>query len=677
MTGADRIFVSAEPPAGMSLDVYARLRPRAAGDAERIADVWARDGRGRTVVALTGVHLRQARGHSSGRESTYGVTWRDTPALPKQTVRASDRWLIVGAPSALRDALAERIRAAAGNVEILNVEALSPDDASLEQRLGAAVAGNASGAPTKILFVARPSASDEESLANDLDETCGAALALCRAMIARGATAKLWFVASGAAPVAASSSSTVAGALFGFGRSMANEHPSLWGGLIDVDGDTSANSASAVLDEVLSDTRDGEVALVSGKRFVARFARLDWPERSEPLALRGDATYVVTGAFGGIGRKLVSRLVERGARRLALFVRRAPSDSERATLDELAQAGTTVRILRVDVGNESDVVRGLEALRADGTPIAGIFHVAGIYNDAVIERMDWPRFASVLGPKLLAAWYLHRHTAGDPLEHFVMFGSGASLLGPVGLSNYAAANAGLDALAHRRRALGLPALTVDWGPWEDTGMAAAVGSVRRAQWADAGFSPMSSDEAFSILESLMNGGPAQAAAFPVEWGVFRASQTGRHALFADVDRPSANSDSRNEPPARASIAVSAASLAALSPDDRVARLTEYLRGEIARELGVRAERVSLTKPINALGFDSLMAVQLRNRAQQALDITIPVSRFIDGSTCEQLARDFVRSIEAAAPAAQPAPEISVDALSDADVDRMLRELLAE
>jgi acyl carrier protein len=323
--------------------------------------------------------------------------------------------------------------------------------------------------------------------------------------------------------------------------------------------------------------------------------------------------------------------------------------------------------------------------------------------------MDWSRFGSVLAPKLVGGWNLHIHTRQDALEQFVLFASGASILGPIGLANHAAANAALDALAHYRRARGLPALSLDWGWWSETGAVAGLTSVQLSDWAQTGFGSMEPRMAFDAMSDLISSQtPAQIAIFPVDWSVFRASPVGRSSLFAGFDAPSESltaNGSRSPARARAvsssgvdragrgpeSIAAADSSLihptqlSNLPEEQQRERVTDFLRGQLSRELGVTPTRIVATKPLNALGLDSLMAVQLRNRVQDAMQITIPVSRFIDGATVQELAVDLIRRLHSAseppplareAPRVTPAaPAVDVGALSDADVERMLLELL--
>ncbi|HTE44381.1 MAG TPA: type I polyketide synthase [Gemmatimonadaceae bacterium] len=698
MVGADRVSLATVPIAGDVLQVYARVRPADSGDTERIADVWATDVKGVDVIVLEGVRLRRAPsiGHATADHRTpaewlYDVRWEVSPPSSPIALTSSEHWLLVGGRSDTAAAIERAIARAGSRVSSIDLSTSTGETAhhspseSVETRVAAAldrVAAN--GLPTKVLYLDGIESAGGSQLVR-VEHICRGALALSREMISRNWSSSLWFVASGA--TAATGAHDVAnGALFGFGRTIANEHPELWGGLIDLGGASNREAqATHVVDEIASRRGEPEVAFANDQRLVARIARIepipDGTTAPPPLALRNDATYVVTGALGGIGTKLLAWLHDRGARHLALFNRREPDETATLALNALRDAGVTVRLLRADMTNEAALARGLAAVRESMPAIAGVFHAAGIYNDSVIERMDWPRFSSVLAPKLLAGWHLHVHTKQDALDHFVMFASGASFLGPVGLANYAAANAGLDTLAHLRRTENRPALSVDWGPWSGTGMAEAVGTGRHGQWTQAGFSGMMPSEALGLLGDLMSRDePAQAAAIPVDWRVFRSTPTGRSALYAAFGPVGTGQSAGGAQGSAGSTAsITAAALADLEPDERLSRLTEFLRVEVGRELGIRDERVSLTKPLNALGLDSLMAVQLRNRVQEALQITIPVSRFIEGPSVRQLAEDLVARLETARPTAVPvtAPSVDVGALSDADVERMLLELLHE
>jgi NAD(P)-dependent dehydrogenase (short-subunit alcohol dehydrogenase family) len=494
----------------------------------------------------------------------------------------------------------------------------------------------------------------ESSQATDrVERLCRSALALARETTIRAWAPRLWFVTRRATPVTGVLD-VAGGALWGFGRTLANEHPEFCGGLIDVDGGDDSESASLLIDEITSDLGEPAVALASGRRMVARLARLKTPLSGPVPAPRADATYVVTGALGGIGRAVVDWLVEHGARHLALFVRREPTADEARALECLREAGRTVVLVGADVAVEEQVVRGLESVRRAMPPLAGVFHVAGIYDDALIERMDWPQMARVLAPKITGGLNLHRHTEGDKLDHFVLFASGASILGSGGLANYAAANAGLDALAHLRRTLGLPAISVDWGPWASTGMAEAVGAVRRGQWTQGGFETMPVAEALRLMAGLMSAGaPAQVAALPVDWRVFRATPTGQWPLYTSFS-PVTTGGTASGQPSGASVLPFV--MSGVPGPERHQRLLALLRVEIGRELGISADGVPVNKALNALGFDSLMAVQLRNRLQTLARVPVSVVDLLKGPTVEELAASLLRRLDESQPSGAAAVE---------------------
>src|SRR5512140_1738341 len=197
------------------------------------------------------------------------------------------------------------------------------------------------------------------------------------------------------------------------------------------------------------------------------------PSIARATKLRPDRTYLLTGGSGGMGIQIAQWLVARGARHLVL-VSRSGATATSPQIAALQASGADVRTLRADVSVRADMESVFEAIAASHFPLAGVIHAAGIFDDRVLLNHDWDRFARVLTPKVQGGWLLHELTRDTPLDFFVLFSSAASVLGPVGLGNYAAANAFLDALAWYRRAQGLPAVSLDWAAWAKTGMAEAV-----------------------------------------------------------------------------------------------------------------------------------------------------------------------------------------------------------
>ncbi|HEY9226744.1 MAG TPA: SDR family NAD(P)-dependent oxidoreductase, partial [Gemmatimonadaceae bacterium] len=188
--------------------------------------------------------------------------------------------------------------------------------------------------------------------------------------------------------------------------------------------------------------------------------------------VRADATYLVTGGLGGLGLLVARSLAADGARHLVLMGRRAPSATAQATIDQLVASGVQVVVATADVAQAADVQRVIAQIATTLPPLRGIVHAAGVVEDAMLADQDAGRFSRVLAPKVAGTWNLHTLTREFPLDFFVLFSSGAALLGSPGQGNYAAANLFLDALAHQRHAHGLPALSINWGSWAEVGMAA-------------------------------------------------------------------------------------------------------------------------------------------------------------------------------------------------------------
>ena len=198
--------------------------------------------------------------------------------------------------------------------------------------------------------------------------------------------------------------------------------------------------------------------------------------------IRPGGEYLITGGLGALGLAIAEGLAERGARHLTLVGRKAPSADAAARIARLESNGVHVRSESADIADASAVAAVLHQIDASGVPLVGIVHAAGVLEDGALMQQTWERFETVLTPKALGAWHLHRASVQRPLDFFVLFSSMSSVIGSPGQGNYAAANAFLDALAHARRAEGLPASSINWGPWSTAGMAAELGSRRRDQW---------------------------------------------------------------------------------------------------------------------------------------------------------------------------------------------------
>jgi myxalamid-type polyketide synthase MxaB len=365
----------------------------------------------------------------------------------------------------------------------------------------------------------------------------------------------------------------------------------------------------------------------------------------EGSAVRGDGAYLITGGLGGLGLKTAEHLVQLGARHLVLAGRSPPSAPAQEAIDRLGSAGASVQVVLADVANSEEVGRLVESCRP---ALRGVVHAAGVLDDGVLERQTAERFERVLAPKVRGAWNLHAHTRDLPLDFFVCFSSMASLLGSAGQGNYAAANAFLDALAHHRRARGLPCLTVNWGPWAEVGMAA------RLSLAGQGVEKIEIADGLQVLGDLLrparHWGSAQLGVWRVHWPAFR-----RQLPPGDVP-PLLNTFLRTSAPARtaASAGEFLRRFQAAAEGERPGVLESEIGKELLAVLGQAATyQVRPSQLWAELGLDSLMMVDLKNRLEAMTRLTLPMEQLARDVTTRSVASFILQKLQDASATAGP------------------------
>jgi acyl carrier protein/NAD(P)-dependent dehydrogenase (short-subunit alcohol dehydrogenase family) len=314
---------------------------------------------------------------------------------------------------------------------------------------------------------------------------------------------------------------------------------------------------------------------------------------------------------------------------------------------EMEALGVEVRLLRADVGRREDVAHVLKTIQADMPPLRGLVHAAGVIEDAILQNQTWAAFERVLSPKLDGTWHLHSLTADCSLDFFVLFSAAATLLGSPGQANYAAANAFLDGMAHLRRASGLPALSINWGPWADTGMAAGMSETGKRRLAARGFGSIAPQRGLDMLHDLLGTDATQVAVLPMDWNAFAASLPATPgSLVVDcVNRAGASRPARpmrTQPP---SVAPDLLQQIAAAPRGRRRILVlRFVREQAGTVLDLDPSRIDPRRPLNALGLDSLMAVELRNALASTFELELPVTLLFDYPTIDDLTDHLLRAL---------------------------------
>ncbi len=352
-----------------------------------------------------------------------------------------------------------------------------------------------------------------------------------------------------------------------------------------------------------------------------------------------DATYLVTGGLKGLGLLAAQWLAGEGARHLLLAGRGDPDEAARAALVALQAGGVQVATVAADVASAAGIARIMAAL-AGGLPrLGGVIHGAAVLDDGLLVKQNPARFAAVMGPKADGAWRLHRafETHGHAPDFFVLYSSLSALFGAAGQGNYVAANAFLDALAHRRRERDLPATSVNWSAWSEIGMAARGHIAARA--GAQGLAPLSPTEGMQALGVLLRDGVTQVAVAPMDWSLIDKQFDGASAppLLRDLlaEAKSLAGTAREA----AGIRPNRVDFSRLEPSVRKAKLVETVRRELATVLGLggAADSIALEQPFPTLGLDSLTSVELRNRLQQALGRSVSPTAAFEWPTVADMA----------------------------------------
>lgn len=484
---------------------------------------------------------------------------------------------------------------------------------------------------------------------------CGSVLHLIQALVQNPTSdwPHLWLVTQNTQPVNCSLNSQALpqSLLWGLGRVIGLEHPELWGGLIDLD-KTTTDQAAILLAEIQTSDGEDQVAWRNGQRYVARLVTSAVPKALKPLTqFNADGTYLITGGLGGLGLKLATWLVNKGARNLVLTGRQGlpersvwdslpPDDKHKkaiTAIQALEAQGATVNIVQADVSNFSQ----MQAVFASNTklPWRGIIHAAGISIPQNLAEMSLSTYQNVLAAKVTGTWILHQLTQNLNLDFLILFSSAAAIWGSSGLAPYASANHFLDIMAHYRQANNLPALSVNWGSWDEINVVAA--EVQNL-WSRVGLKSMAATQTLEALRLCLQAGAVQKTVADVDWNIFKPTyEVRRHRpLLAELGQQQEVQE--NQSVAKSELLLQ---LEKSLAGDRLNLLITHLQGIVSEILDLDSENTPETQQgFFQMGMDSLMSIQLKNRLEATLNHTLPSTLAFDYPNIEMLANYLIQEV---------------------------------
>lgn len=353
----------------------------------------------------------------------------------------------------------------------------------------------------------------------------------------------------------------------------------------------------------------------------------------QPIQLDKNSTWLVTGGVSGFGLASAQWLASRGAGHLVLINRRGlATPGAEAALESIRALGASVEVCACDITDQNALKELINRIRKTCPPIKGVLHAAAHFDDALITALNPDRLNTVLAPKVMGALNLHELTKDLPLDHFVLYSSVTTAIGNPAQANYVAANAALEGLARLRHSHGLPALAIGWGPIADAGYLTRNETVKDSLAQRLGKAPLSASEALNQLDWLLKANVPQITIANFDWAsLARVLPSANSPRFAELNRTQL----------RASLSHSADDIQTLiqgkTPEEVQGIIRTLIAEEVSRILSIAADRIEPAKPLNDMGMDSLMAVELSLSLEQRFKLQLPAMMLNDAPTVQSLA----------------------------------------
>ncbi|WP_053666741.1 SDR family NAD(P)-dependent oxidoreductase [Streptomyces sp. MMG1121] len=588
----------------------------------------------------------------------YRITWQPvTDALTPSAAVADGTWLML-VPAGQADSMAAATSGAltAHGGRVVRVDVDGEDRETLAKLVRARLdteSGPLAGV-VSLLALAERQDSAHPTLTRGTADT----VSLVQALKDLDVTAPLWCLTSGAVAVQEDREVTSAAQpmMWGLGTVLALDHPKSWGGLVDLAAEPDELALGRLVAVLCGRHGEDQMAIRTTGAYARRMTRAepvaagDGTGSAEAWTPRG--TVLVTGGTGGIGAHVARWAAARGAEHLLLLSRRGPAAEGAAALEaELTALGAHVTLAACDVTDRAALAEVIADIPSD-QPVTAVFHTAGVAQEPKkLPDSTVAEFAAVGRAKVAGAVHLDELLADHPLEAFVVFSSGAAAWGGAGQSGYAAANAFVEGLAHRRRADGRVATAVAWGAWAGGGM---VDDSVAAEFAEVGVELMRPELAVEALGQAMACDEGHLVVAGIDWSRFAPS------FMVARERPllralpevaaltaASTADAGAEHEAENGSAVLRSRLLPLSPQERQAVLTDLVLAEAGQVLGHVTSSTAVEDGVALLdiGFDSLTGLELRNRLNRVSGLALPQGLIFDFPTAGMIAELMQDTLE--------------------------------
>jgi acyl transferase domain-containing protein/acyl carrier protein len=389
---------------------------------------------------------------------------------------------------------------------------------------------------------------------------------------------------------------------------------------------------------LVTEQHDNQIALRNNKRWVHRLQ--PWAHSPvEAFQLDADGHYLIVGGLGGLGYLLTKNLIDRGARYLSLCGRSLPANELAEKLNQLKHSGVHIDVSQVDVLDSVATAQWLEQANQKRN-VKGILFLAGQLHDGLIQNMSWLHFEKVLNVKTQGLLNIDTLSRTLSLDFFIAFSSLTSLTGSPGQTSYVAANTFVDHLMQHRASLGLPGLSINWGPWEEAGMAQRLSASQAKRLLDLGILPLATGQALKVLNGLGQQTPPQLGVAAINWSHFLKNfPNAANDLFYSTFRQTQTTVERTslQVQTQTQHIVWRDLLNEVDSSSRERRLVELLKAAINKVIGANEnDQIELRKPLFDLGLDSLTAVELKNRLETNLLCSLSTTLLFDYPTLEAL-----------------------------------------